>query len=133
MILVPFFHIPAGFQHRKNGFKPSIHTLRCPCLVSHSRKFAFYLSTEEWCKLSVFCRVIKASREFGNTLQLSLRRFSVAPKLQSSRPAWKKVFEIYPMSRNLRVFKLSKALRAYAANWTIQPNLSIKNVRFNLT
>ena len=29
----------------------------------------------------------KANKEFGNTIQLSLRRFSVAPKLQSLRPA----------------------------------------------
>ena len=44
----------------------------------------------EWYNLSVFCRcllVIEANKEFGNTLQLSLRPFSVAPKLQSLCPA----------------------------------------------
>ena len=30
MILVPFFHIPTGFQLRKNGFQSSVHILRCP-------------------------------------------------------------------------------------------------------
>ena len=34
MILVPFFHIPTGFQLRKNGFKSSVHILRCPWLGS---------------------------------------------------------------------------------------------------
>ena len=28
MILVPFFHIPTGFQLRKNGFQSSVHILR---------------------------------------------------------------------------------------------------------
>ena len=32
-ILVPVFHIPTGFQLRKNGFKSSVHILRCPCPI----------------------------------------------------------------------------------------------------
>ena len=33
MILVSFFHIPIGFQLRKNAFKSSVHILRRPWLI----------------------------------------------------------------------------------------------------
>ena len=41
MILVPFFHIPTGFQLRKNGFKSSVHILRCPWSGVHEKKKPF--------------------------------------------------------------------------------------------
>ena len=34
MMLVPYFHIPAGFQLIKIVLKSSIHTYRRPCLIS---------------------------------------------------------------------------------------------------
>ena len=52
MILVPFFHIPTGFQLRKNGFKSSVHILRCPwsrvgfALSKWSHLHRAYLVTE---------------------------------------------------------------------------------------
>ena len=43
MILVPFFHIPTGFQLRKNGFKSSVHILRCPWIMPQTKKYDIWM------------------------------------------------------------------------------------------
>ena len=48
MILVSFFHIPTGFQLRKNAFKSSVHILRRPWLGTFLLSlFSFGLTTKD--------------------------------------------------------------------------------------
>ena len=70
MILVPFFHIPTGFQLRKNGFKSSVHILRCPWIIE-SRCLQVHFSGEPLKYFSVENGLSKDILQKSTTINLS--------------------------------------------------------------